>query len=146
MRIETEKARERQEEGVDLSEKSNEGGRADDKTAKAFGVSATTMRKEIEPCADSRRLRAVCIPFLRLLQLWISPISYHLEFRDLDCYSVLPSGYSTESRQSLPRQLSVRLQLPVPLGMSVLVPCCSFAFSASTGLSFNARTLLQSLI
>ena len=47
MRIEKEKAKERQEAGVDLGENSNEGGRADEKTAAAFGISQNTMRREM---------------------------------------------------------------------------------------------------
>lgn len=51
MRIEKEKARERMESGkaIDPSQKSDEGtsGRADETTAKQFGVSRDTMRKEM---------------------------------------------------------------------------------------------------
>ena len=47
MRIEQEKARERQEAGVDLGVKSSEGGRAKDKTAEAFGIGRQTMEREM---------------------------------------------------------------------------------------------------
>ena len=48
LRIENEKAVERQKSGTNLSEKSNEGGRADEKTASAFGISQNTMRREMQ--------------------------------------------------------------------------------------------------
>lgn len=48
MRIEKEKARERQEAGVDLGENFPEGGRAKDKTAAAFGISGKQMEREMQ--------------------------------------------------------------------------------------------------
>ena len=48
MRIEKEKARERQEAGKDLGENFPQGGRAKDKTAAAFGISGKQMEREMQ--------------------------------------------------------------------------------------------------
>lgn len=48
MRIEKEKAKERMSEGGKGGENSNDLGRADEKTASAFGISQNTMRREMQ--------------------------------------------------------------------------------------------------
>lgn len=52
MRIEKEKAKERQNLGL----KSDEGSRADDATAEAFGIGRDTMRKEMQIVENKRRV------------------------------------------------------------------------------------------